>query len=40
MNTKVISAFQKMIDVNTPIIYIHDYDFVRVDALIKEVVPN
>ena len=40
MNTKVISAFRKMIDVNTPIIYIHDYDFVRVDALIKEVVPN
>lgn len=27
-----------MIDVNTPIIYIHDYDFVRVDELIRQVV--
>lgn len=26
---------KKMIDVNTPIIYIQDYDFVRVDELIK-----
>ena len=26
MNKKVISDFQKMIDVNTPIIYINDYD--------------
>lgn len=25
MNKKVISDFQKMIDVNTPIIYINDY---------------
>ena len=40
MNAKVIAAFQKMIDVNTPIIYIHDYDFVRVDALIRQVVPD
>lgn len=38
MNNTVISSFQKMIDVNTPIIYIHDYDFVRVDELIRQVV--
>ena len=38
MNSTVISSFQKMIDVNTPIIYIHDYDFVRVDELIRRVV--
>ena len=25
-----------MIDVNTPIIYIHDFDFVRVDDLIQK----
>ncbi len=29
-----------MIDVNTPIIYINDYDFVRVDELISQVVRN
>lgn len=29
------NALQKMIDVNTPIIYIQDYDFVRVDELIE-----
>lgn len=38
MINKIKSDFNKMIDVNTPIIYIQDYDFVRVDALIKEVV--
>ena len=38
MKSKVISNFQKMIDVNSPIIYINDYDFVRVDALIKEAI--
>ena len=38
MNNTVISSFQKMIDVNTPIIYINDYDFVRVDELIRQVV--
>lgn len=38
MNQKIISSFQKMIDVNTPIIYINDFDFVRVDKLIAEVV--
>ena len=38
MNKEIISSFQKMIDVNTPIIYINDYDFVRVDELIKQVI--
>lgn len=37
---KIISDFQKMIDVNTPIIYINDYDFVRVDEIIKEIAGN
>lgn len=40
MNKKIISDFQKMIDVNTPIIYINDYDFVRIDEIIKEIVGN
>ena len=40
MTEKIISSFQKMIDVNTPIIYINDYDFVRVDELISKVVGN
>ncbi|MCQ2282531.1 MAG: AAA family ATPase [Bacteroidales bacterium] len=37
MNSNIINAFRKMIDVNTPIICIQDYDFVRIDELIKEV---
>ena len=40
MNKKVISDFQKMIDVNTPIIYVNDYDFVRIDEFIVEIVGN
>ena len=40
MNKKVISDFQKMIDVNTPIIYINDYDFVRIDEIIVAIVGN
>ena len=40
MNKKIISDFQKMIDVNTPIIYINDYDFVRIDEIIEEIVGN
>jgi SpoVK/Ycf46/Vps4 family AAA+-type ATPase len=40
MNKDLISKFEKMIDVNTPIIYIQDYDFFRVDDFIKEVVKN
>lgn len=40
MNKKVISNFQKMIDVNIPIIYINDYDFVRIDEIIAEIVGN
>ncbi len=38
MASKIISDFQKMIDVNTPIIYINDYDFVRMDEIIAEIV--
>ena len=40
MNKKVITNFQKMIDVNTPIIYINDYDFVRIDEILVEIVGN
>ena len=38
MNKSIISTFQKMIDVNSPIIYINDYDFVRIDELITNVI--
>lgn len=38
MNSSIVSSFHKMIDVNTPIIYINDFDFVRVDELIRSVV--
>ncbi|MCQ2093765.1 MAG: AAA family ATPase [Bacteroidaceae bacterium] len=38
MSARVQLDFQKMIDVNTPIIYIHAYDFVRVDDVINKVV--
>lgn len=34
MNKSVVSQFKKMIDVNLPIIYIEDFDFVRVDEII------
>ena len=40
MRNKVISNFQKMIDVNIPIVYIHDFDFVRVDDMIQQAVGN
>lgn len=38
MNKKIITSFQKMIDVNSPIIYINDHDFVRIDELISKVI--
>ena len=38
MNSKIISNFQKLIDVNTPIICIQDYDFARVDEILRAVV--
>lgn len=38
MNT--IEQLQKMLDVNTPIIYIHNHDFVRVDELIVDAIGN
>ena len=37
MNVNIVNSFRKMIDVNTPIICIQDYDFVRIDEIIKEV---
>jgi SpoVK/Ycf46/Vps4 family AAA+-type ATPase len=36
MNSEISTNLKKMIDVNTPIIYIHDYDFTRVDFLLNE----
>jgi len=38
MTAQITSNLQKMIDVNTPIIYICDYDFVRVDELIVQAI--
>lgn len=38
MNKDVISQFQKLLDVNTPIIYINEYDFMRADSYIAEVI--
>ncbi|MDE6551797.1 MAG: AAA family ATPase [Muribaculaceae bacterium] len=38
MSNKVINNLQKMIDVNIPIIYIHDFDFARVDEMIQQAV--
>lgn len=35
MTQKTINELKKMIDVNIPIIYINDYDFVRIDELIE-----
>ena len=35
---KPLSELEKMIDVNTPIIYIKDYDFVRIDHLIYQAI--
>ena len=33
-------TLEKLIDVNSPIIYIHDYDFIRTDVLIDSVKLN
>ncbi len=38
MNKKLLSDFQKYIDVNSPIIYINDFDFARVDEIIESVI--
>lgn len=35
-----VDRFKKMVDVNTPLICIRDFDFTRVDALIQEAVGN
>ena len=38
MKNKVINRLQKMIDVNIPIIYVHDFDFARVDEIIQQAI--
>ena len=40
MNSEISTNLKKMIDVNTPIIYIHDYDFTRVDYMLKKTLGN
>ena len=37
---KFIDRFKKLVDLNTPLICIRDFDFARVDSLIKESVGN
>lgn len=37
MNRHVVDRFQKLLEVNQPIIYIEDFDFVRVDQIIEAV---
>lgn len=36
MVSGIVNDIQKMLDVNTPIIFINDFDFVRVDVILKE----
>ena len=36
MDNKLIDDFRKLLDVNVPIIFIHDFDFARVDAFLSE----
>lgn len=38
MNQKLLSDFQKYIDVNSPVIYIHNFDFARVDEIITAII--
>lgn len=40
VNKDIKENLKKMIDVNTPVIYIHDYDFTRVDFILKETLGN
>lgn len=35
---KIIERLQKLIDVNTPIIYIHEYDTIRINSIIREAI--
>lgn len=39
MNVKTINRLQKLIDVNIPIIYIDDFDYVRVDEILTTALP-
>ena len=38
MNNTITKEFQKLVDINTPIIVIEDYDFARVDDQIKKAI--
>ena len=38
MNNSITKEFQKLVDINTPIIVIEDYDFARVDDQIKKAI--
>ena len=40
MAQKTINELKKMIDVNIPIIYINDYDFIRMDEIIYKTIGN
>ena len=38
MNNKIVEDFRKMVDVNRPIIYIHNFDFARVDEIVRKAI--
>lgn len=38
INNKIVADFQKMVDVNRPIIYIHNFDFARVDEIVRKAI--
>ncbi len=38
LNEKVLEQFRKLVDVNAPIIYINEYDYMRADAYIAEII--
>ena len=38
MNNKIVEDFRKMVDINRPIIYIHNFDFARIDDIVKQAI--
>ena len=38
MNNKIVEDFRKMVDINRPIIYIHNFDFTRIDDIVKQAI--
>ena len=38
MNNKIVEDFRKMVDVNRHIIYIHNFDFARVDEIVRKAI--